>query len=179
MVSGSRTQPAFFSNTLPPPRPMLPALSKPSVSRNICLQTRAPREQSQEPNEPLKRAPSSILGVLVDSVWHRQWLSWTASRLSVFPSVFTSGVPCLLHLFVKTVSGRDRRGSWMPAWASWTSGKQSPGSELLANTKTDPNMSSLQCHLEQKLIEGLLTGGIDESRDNCVALGHFSRMINN
>lgn len=47
----------FFLQHPPTPNPNLSAFTKPSVSRNICLQTKAPREQYQELKQTSQTCP--------------------------------------------------------------------------------------------------------------------------
>lgn len=54
------------------------------------------------------------------------------------------------YLFIRAARSLDWRSRWVLAWASWISGKQSPARELFANSKTDPDTSSPQCHLKQR-----------------------------
>ena len=145
----------------PPPHPSLCALTKPSVSRSICLQTRAPREQYQELKQTSQTCPPTLSSESLQTVCLTG--SSFYGRLPVCPSshlssCLTSSLPPLSH---ETMRSLDRRGSQVLVWTSWISGKQSPDRELLANSKTDPNTSRLQCHWKQKLIEeGLLIGWI-------------------
>lgn len=92
----------------PPRHPNLSALTKPSVSRNSCLQTRAPKEQHQERKQTSQTRPQ-----LCPRSPGEQCVTGGSfrGRLPAFPSFHLSS--CLassasLRLFIKTVKSLDR-----------------------------------------------------------------------